>query len=166
MISGSIMDGQRHLFEHHIYHSDIKEANVLLDVENGSAKAAVLSDFGVSSFKGYNNLGSTPCFEAPELLSGPNRKPDELSEIWSTGLLILKIALHPPRNVWADDVDGERPLLAMYPKSLGSLQSEPLKNLITSMLYPDRNLRCDMKSAIQMFNALSVADFGSSRKPN
>ena len=159
LIAGSVLDGQRHLIEQNVFHSDIKESNVLLDIHSNKVVAAVLCDFGVSTFKGSKNLGSTPCFEAPEMISGPEREPDELSEIWSTGLLVLKVSLHPPRDVWADDTNGTRPLLALYPKTLSTVKSEGLKNLVTSMLYPDRSLRCNMTSAITMFNGLTISDF-------
>ena len=71
----------------------------------------------------------------------------------------MKIALHPPRHVWADDTLGKRPQMALYPKSLQTVKSEKTKNLVTSMLYPDRSLRCDMEAAIAMFNGLSMTDF-------
>ncbi len=81
-----------HAFNPTIVHHDIKPANILIDDSNNFA----ITDFGISSHRGYNREGydesqsGTMAYMAPERFKGDYQSTPE-SDIWSFGATLYEL---------------------------------------------------------------------------
>ncbi|KAH7297946.1 hypothetical protein KP509_25G020300 [Ceratopteris richardii] len=74
--------------ERGVMHRDIKPENILLPCRNSGYENLKLADFGASadfSHDRYSNVEGTPCYVAPEVLTGTGY--DEKIDVWSLGVL-------------------------------------------------------------------------------
>ena len=109
-----IVQGLKALHEAHIFHRDLKSANIFLN-RDGSAK---LGDMNVSKVakKGllYTQTG-TPYYASPEVWK--DQPYDSKSDIWSLGCVLYEsITLKPPFR--AEDMAGlyKKVIKGVYPK--------------------------------------------------
>ncbi|MFH8486260.1 serine/threonine-protein kinase [Streptomyces longisporoflavus] len=149
-----------------IQHRDVKPANVLLrdEVPGGRGVSVVLTDFGIASLLGSDQLTATgdligsPEYIAPERIRGTDQGP--AADLWSLGI-VLYVA-----------VEGVSPLrrattLATLAAVLDEpvpapVRSGPLTPVLTALLVRDPALRPDAGRLDAMLAA--VAD-GSSWQP-
>jgi serine/threonine protein kinase len=71
--------------EHHVYHCDIKPANILLSQDN----KILLTDFGVARISSLKMSGGTPVYMAPEQIM--DRPVDARTDIYSLGITIFEM---------------------------------------------------------------------------
>jgi serine/threonine protein kinase len=97
------LEGLLYLHDHHIWHRDIKGANILV-TEDGVIK---LADFGTSeklkkedngAFSATNNntTAGTPLFMAPEAMLDPKSVDGLKADIWSIGATTLQMCTGNP----------------------------------------------------------------------
>ena len=88
MFFHQIIDAIQFIHSHKVAHRDLKPENILID-EDGNAK---VSDFGLSKFITSGDLTSTscgsPCYTAPEILSGSPYDPMK-ADMWSCGVILF-----------------------------------------------------------------------------
>lgn len=132
-----------HAFNPTIVHHDIKPANILIDDSNNFA----ITDFGISSHRGYNRDGydesqsGTMAYMAPERFNGDYQSTPE-SDIWSFGATLYEL------------ITGNVP----YGEDGGLGQLNPL----TSKLSPiDQPIPSDIKNLI--YDCLSL---DASKRPS
>ncbi|XP_066338453.1 putative cysteine-rich receptor-like protein kinase 39 [Miscanthus floridulus] len=110
-----ICQGLGYLHQEHIYHLDLKPANVLL----GAKMEPKITDFGLSrcidgkqSTIFTTNVGGTPGYMAPELID--NQQISCKTDIFSLGIIMIKILTQSdeaPTENWHESLDGDCKLL-------------------------------------------------------
>ena len=82
-VSRQILDGMLHIKSHGVVHGDIKLQNILI----GSDSVLRICDFGSATYGGSDDVTTTPCYRAPEVIAG--EKTSFASDVWSFGVVVF-----------------------------------------------------------------------------
>lgn len=125
----------------HITHRDIKLSNILIDNDRYPVCSVKICDLGSSkklisdptdeSTSSLNYIG-TRSFRAPELLVG-NRYYDSKIDIWSAGIVLLKLVLgflNKRSNIF--NVSDSKALVKVIIDQIGEPTEEELNEMLAS----------------------------------
>lgn len=154
-----------------LLHRDIKPENVLID------KRAYLSDFDRTSpcKSGNVKVGDVSYLPSEVLVDGDMSEYDQKSEVWSLGLVLYtlitgqkpymvtriqeieKIALS--KDIEKFEYDQSRDFLLQLPWDIIPEEEETeVTKLLSKMMCEDRNERCSLKEAWEMFKKIPAKD--------
>ena len=175
-----LLDGLSFAHSHAIFHRDIKPSNILVSkvgvvkiVDFGLAKSMVAAAAELGGNTGLGARTGTLAFMSPEAANG--MKSDHTTDIFSAGLVgyILLAGRHPfnhPSGAFAVHDLIKEPAFECEPLLKGRVKglSESGCAQINSMLYKDRELRCQsIQRVLQELNrdaGKSCSQCGSSNR--
>jgi hypothetical protein len=91
-IAARVCDGLHHAHLQHIYHRDVKPANILLDNDG----AALVADFGLAIMEQdqpavRGEISGSPGYMSPEQIRGDAHLLDGRTDIWSVGVVLYEM---------------------------------------------------------------------------
>ena len=84
-VLASVCPALNYAHHNHIYHCDVKPANILLSND----KRVMLTDFGVAHFANQTGLGGTPPYMAPEQFAGD--PIDARTDVYALGITLYEM---------------------------------------------------------------------------
>ncbi|CAG9318501.1 unnamed protein product [Blepharisma stoltei] len=137
---GQLAEALNHIHNNKIIHRDLKSHNIFLTKDGG----VQVGDFGISKILNFSDelavtSVGTPYYLAPEICKG--EPYDNKADIWSLGCIVYELCTLRRPFEGENLIAVVNSIINNEPNPIPDKYSQNLKNLVSSMLSKDKELR-------------------------